>query len=292
MRAHFCKPKYSWVFLAVWLACCPGPAALAEEGERSELTIVVMDPLALPLACDCVQGYAQRRYGKLGEYLQRELGCEVRIAFSEDLPTALQLHTGGKADLIIGKDSIVRYDAAALKREVRPLAALTGEDGSTTQHGLFVVPRDAPAATLSDLKGYTVLFGPVEAEEKHAAALAALTKAGVPVPAEDALEIRAACSEGACDILDADFGARGAAVISSYAKPLLEGCGTVEKGALKVVGRTADVPFVTVYATDSVNKPTGDRIRAALLAAREDADLCSALETRDGFVSWKTEKKK
>jgi hypothetical protein len=66
----------------------------------------------------------------------------------------------------------------------------------------------------------------------------------------------------------------------------------VEKGALKVVGRTVDVPFVAVYATDSVDEPTGARIRAALLATGKDADLCSALETRDGFVACKAEKKK
>ena len=32
--------------------------------------MVVMDPLALPLSCPCVKGYAQRNYDKLGEKLE------------------------------------------------------------------------------------------------------------------------------------------------------------------------------------------------------------------------------
>jgi ABC-type phosphate/phosphonate transport system substrate-binding protein len=155
---------------------------------------------------------------------------------------------------------------------------------------LFVVPADDPAKTLSDLKSHKILFGPIESDEKHAAALAVLAKAGVPAPAEDKLEVREACSEGACDILDEGPGA--AAVISSYAKPLLEGCGTIDRGALKVVGRTADVPFITAFVSDSVDGETARGIRAALLAVGKNDRLCIALETQRGFVAYPAEKKK
>ena len=37
---------------------------------NAEITLVVTDPLALPLACSCVQGYAQRKYEKLAHFLQ------------------------------------------------------------------------------------------------------------------------------------------------------------------------------------------------------------------------------
>ncbi len=265
---------------------------VSSAADGKDLTLIVMDPLASPLACECVEGYAQRRYEVLARYLERKLGRPVQLVFNEDLVSAVQQQTQGKVDLIIGKDSVVRYDAAQLKRKIKPLAALSGKDGSTKQHGLFVVPGDDPAKTLSDLKGYTILFGPFEAEEKHAAALAALVKAKVALPSADKLETREACSEGACDILDEDAPPRAAAVLSSYAKPLLEGCGTIDKGALKVVGRTADVPFITAYATDSIDEAAAQRIQTALLAVAATPDLCVALETLDGFVALKAEKKK
>ncbi len=282
----------SWAGIALAAVVIAVFADRLPAADRPELTLVVMDPLAAPLACDCVQGYAQRRYERLAEYLERELDCEMRIAFSESLQTAVQQKTGGKADLVIGKDSMVRFDARQLNRTLRPVAALTGKDGSTTQHGLFVVPADDPATTLADLKDHTILFGPVEADEKHKAALTALAKAGLKLPAAADLQTREACSEGACDILDLNFDGPGAAVISSYAKPLLEGCGTIDKGALKVVGRTEDVPFVTAFVTDSVDDETARRIRAALLGVGKRPELCVALETLKGFVPLPDEKKK
>ena len=295
MQWHDCciRNKFFGLALCGLIAvACLAVTSSAAAADRPQLTLVVMDPLAAPLACDCVEGYAQRRYERLGEYLEEKLDRPVRVVFGESLRAVVKQQTGGKADLVIGKDSIVRYDAQQLKRRLQPLAALTGKDGSTAQHGLLVVPSGDPAATLSDLKGYKVLFGPLESDEKHAAAVAALAKAGVSSPAADERETREACSEGACDVLDAGEDAKAAAVISSYAKPLLEGCGTIERGALKVVGRTADVPFITAFASDSVDAATADRIRAALLEVGKNERLCTALETRDGFVSPPDEKKK
>ncbi len=53
----------------------------ADSKTLAGLTLVVMDPLAAPLACDCVQGYAQRKYESLGAYLQTKLGREVKVVW-------------------------------------------------------------------------------------------------------------------------------------------------------------------------------------------------------------------
>ena len=73
-------------------------------------------------------------------------------------------------------------------------------------------------------------------------------------------------------------------MISSYAAPLLEGCGTIKKGDLRVIGETAPVPFITAFATDRVDDAQRERIRAALLSAGTHAELLAALETLVGFV--------
>ena len=61
------------VLFAVLLAICPfawsEEAAPSTDGRSQPLSLVVMDPLAAPLSCPCVQGYAQRQYEKLAEYL-------------------------------------------------------------------------------------------------------------------------------------------------------------------------------------------------------------------------------
>ncbi len=260
-------------------------ATPATADSPDTLVMVVMDPLALPLSCPCVQGYAQRNYDKFGEKLQRELGRPVKVVYSESFTKALKEGARGRADIVIGKHSVVRFDAAKADLKVTPIARLSGKDGATMQTGLIVVPKDDPAHSVSDLAGYRIVFGPEECDEKHTAAIALLKDNGVKVP--EKLETSPACSDGACNILDEfkkDSTSHGTALISSYAKPLLEGCGTVEKGALRVVGETKPVPFVEAFITEQVKPAERAEIAAAVMKSTTDPLVQLALETRDGFV--------
>ena len=254
----------------------------AKPADPREITVVIMDPLAAPLSCPCVEGYAQRDYTKLGAFLESRLDRPVKVAFSESLTTALKNKTEGKADLVIGKASVVKFDAAANKRSLKPIAQLSGKDGVTTQTGLIVVPSADPAKTVADLKSYRVIFGPVESDEKHAAALALLKKQGVEAPKK--LETCTGCDEGCHKILEAGKESRGAAVISSYARPLLEGCGQVKKGDLRVIGETAPVPFIVAFADERLDADLKKSLEESLLAVSTEAKLCSQLETLLGFV--------
>src|SRR5690606_7068425 len=103
---------------------------------ESPLVMVVMDPLAEPLSCPCVEGYAQRKYENLAAYLTSQLGREVKVCYGESLKGALEKGKVKSADIIIGKDSVVRGHAKTLKLKVEPLASLTGKDGKTTMTGL------------------------------------------------------------------------------------------------------------------------------------------------------------
>jgi ABC-type phosphate/phosphonate transport system substrate-binding protein len=246
------------------------------------LTLIVMDPLAAPLSCPCVEGYAQRRYEALAEHLKGSLGCEVQLVFASALGTALK-ETGSKADLIIGKDSTVRADADAAKLKVNAIAQLTDKAGSTMQRGLIVVNKADPAQTAKDLDGYTIIFGPSEAAEKHGAALELLKKANVSIP--KTLHIDEACSDGACKVIDLGPKSKTAAVISSYAQPLLEGCGTIKKGDLRVVGETEEVPFITAFVNSELSQPEQQNLKAALLSGTATPELLDALESLAGFLA-------
>jgi ABC-type phosphate/phosphonate transport system substrate-binding protein len=262
--------------------------AVSEGIPPDAIVVVVMDPLALPLSCPCVKGYAQRDYDKLGAKLQKELGHPVRVIYNESLTTALKGDAHGRADVVIGKHSVVLFDAKRSGIKMLPVASLTGKDGATTQNGLIVVPTDDPAKKVSDLAGYHLVFGPPESDEKYAAAMTVLRENGVKVP--DKVETSPACSDGACLVLDEfkkDDAKHGAAVISSYAKPLLEGCGTVEKGALRVVGETAAVPFVEAFVSGQLPADQREKLAKAVLKSTDDPLLRIALETRSGFVALK-----
>jgi ABC-type phosphate/phosphonate transport system substrate-binding protein len=270
--------------LAVMLSGTRVFAAEARSAAPSDgLTMVVMDPLALPLSCPCVKGYAQRDYDQLGKYLAQRLKTPVTVVFSDSLPAALANKTGGKADLVIGKDSVIRRQAKKAGLGMIHLAALTGLDGKTTENGLFVVPTNDPALSVTDLKGYRIILGPEECDEKHLAAQNVFVQSGMPKLHKP--ETCSACSDGATKILDLyKQGTKSATIISSYAKPLLEGCGTVKKGDLRIIGETEAVPFIGAFANSKLSAAMRDGIAAALIDVGHHPDLCKALETKAGFV--------
>ncbi len=264
----------------------PGGRVAAEDASNA-LSLVVMDPLAAPLSCPCVEGYAQRDYEVLAEYLQSTLGRPVVLTFAESLAVALQ-KSARPANLVIGKQSVVQADADELKLKLKPISRLTDQNGSTDQYGMIVVNREDPAQSVDDLAGYTIYFGPAEAAEKHSAAIACLSGAGID-PGKDQRKISPACSDGACEVIDLGPQSKTAAVISSYAQPLLEGCGTIKKGDLRVVAKTDPVPFITLFAADTLSAEDVELLQASLAAAALQPKVVEALESLVGFLPVETD---
>jgi ABC-type phosphate/phosphonate transport system substrate-binding protein len=265
------------------IALAIGGIAAAQPSEKSALNLVVMDPLALPLSCPCVKGYAQRDYEQLGTYLEQRLNRPVKVSFSESLVTALKDKTNGNADLVIGKFSVVNFDAKRAGLTLSPIAALSGKDGKTTMTGMVVVLNTDPAKTIDDLKNYKILYGNVESDEKHAAVMKMFKSHQFVIP--DKPTTCSACDEGALKLMEmGKNGEKGAAVISSYAKPLLEGCGTVPKGTLRLIAETEPVPFVVAFINDASAGDMKESLSKALMDVKENADLCRVLETKNGFV--------
>lgn len=273
--------KLNFTLIALSLGVLSGTPASASK--EQPLTVVVMDPLSSKLACDCVKGYAQRKYEELGKHLEATLKRKVEVIWSESLVTALE-ETDGKADLVIGKHSVVRTDAVTAKQQMVPIAALTGKDGKTTQTGLIVVRKDDPAQSVGDLKGYRILFGPKDCDEKSAAPMALLKGNGVSVP--DQPETADTCSIAVTKLMELPADEKAAAVISSYAEPLLAGCGTIQKGDLRVIGSSDEVPFITAFVNGALSSPEREALAKALRAVGTKPELLTALETLEGFVDF------
>jgi ABC-type phosphate/phosphonate transport system substrate-binding protein len=255
----------------------------ADPVTQSQLTLIVMDPMAAPLACDCVKGYAQRKYESLGAYLQKKLHRSVQVVWDESLNSALE-KSGGTFDLIIGKHSVVVSDAHKKKHPVRPLARLTDVNDGVDQTGLIVVRQNDSAKRVEDLKGYRILFGPAECDEKSSAVMELLKGHHVPIP--DPVEIAPSCSNAAITLMELPADAKAAAVISSYAEPLLEGCGKVAKGDLRVIGRSNAVPFITMFVRESLPAENVSEILQALEDVSLEAQLLIDMETASGFIPW------
>jgi len=256
--------------------CCSAllRAALPEE----PLRIVVMDPLCKRLACDCVAGYADRDYEPLSRFLEERLSRPVEVVYAESL-LAPQVRKG-VVHIVIGKYSAVRADSARLKLRLLSVAALSDEHGRIDHHGLFVVRQSDPARSIGDLAGRPVVLGLPESGEKHHAALSALEAFGI-APGEKLSSVES-CSAAALAVVENEA---DAAVISGYAMPLLEGCGTVDRGALRVIGQGDAVPFITAFVAADLPAGFRRKLAAALLAAGGNPHVRRSLKSQAGFVS-------
>jgi len=239
-----------------------------------DLRLLVLDPLAARNACACVAGFAQRDYDAFAGYLGEALQTPVCPQFGAVLT--------GRPAIIIGKQTEIEHDAKASGLKLTRLAVLTDKTGATTLHGLFIVRAKDPAKSIADLKGRKIIFGPEGSDEKNAAALAALKKAGVPLP--EKIEARDTCNQAAAEVAESKA---DAAVVSSYAMPLLEGCGTIGKGELRIIGRTADVPFIALYITEHFPAGTLPELQKALDKLPADKHLLKKMESAKGFVAIK-----
>ncbi len=276
-----------WLSLVVLFACMMISGQFNSVVAQDEpLLIAVMDPLCDKLACDCVKGYAQRHYDKLAKYLLKKTGKHSQIVYGESLQVALE-DANRAPDFVVGKYSVVLHGATAAKHKLVPIAHLTGKDGGTTQSGLIVVRTADEASIVDDLEGYRFFFGPENCEEKNSAARELLSAAGVKIP--ETLEICGACSEAAKKLVALEPSVKAAAVISSYAQPLLEGCGNIKKGDLRVVGETKKLHFVTAFVNENVDQTTRDIVAKALLEMGKDSEMLVALETKSGFVPFQNE---
>jgi hypothetical protein len=218
------------ILVVLSLLATVNASTYAETPDKDALTLIVMAPRSTPLARDCVKGYAQRDYEALASFLKQKLNQDVNVVFAESLKEAME-KSEGKADLIAGKHSVVLADAKESAKAVRPIARLTDLKDSITQTGLIVVRSGDAAKSVADLKGYRILFGPADCDEKSKAAISLLKQNGIAIP--DKLEVAASCSEAAVTMLELPAETKVAAVVSSYATPLLEGCGKVKKMRIK-----------------------------------------------------------
>lgn len=249
---------------------------------NAEITLVVLDPMAERLACACVQGYARRKYDRLADYLNIELKKTVRVIWAESMAAASKEQSVGSMDVIIGKDSVIRSWAKNAMVPIEGLVHLSDLQGSTMQRGLFVVPASSKAFSLIDLDGYSILFGPENCDEKSTAAKAMLAEIDIDYRVGEECS---SCAVAAKALKEMREEKQVAAVISSYASVLLEGCGTVKKGELRIVGQTDEVPFISAFSPTTVDAARRSDIKRALLAI-QSTELLSSLESKIGFAPY------
>jgi outer membrane protein assembly factor BamB len=272
--------------LALLVSGCVGRQP-ASHSAKQPLLLIVMDPLAKELACACVKGFGQRDYRKLARHLEETIHQRVAIEMSDDLAESLKLASPGQEVLVVGERSFVASSAQRAGFACEPVCVLTDPEGNTTLHGTFVVPAKDSAADLKDISGRPLIVGLTDTEVNHAAVEAALRQAGATSSKQ---EKRSVYTDAALDVLDSRATPPPVAVLPHYALRLMEGCGSITPGDLRVIGKTEPKPFMTLFLAEEISAEKKQKIIRTLLELKTNPVLLQLLESRDGFKPIESEK--
>lgn len=264
--------RFPLVFLITSLAILHANAF----AQTKPLRIVVMDPLAAPLSCACLNGVGQRRYDLLAPWLAKQLRRPIEVVYAESLPLAVN-RLGHAPDFVFGQHSVVEFDAVQANLQLQPIARLKNGKGSTQLRGAFVVRKNHVAKSIADLKNAKVLLGPIAHSEAHVFARQALIAAKVePVNLETAFSIEEA-------VYAVDDGKAAATIVPDFLFPLLEACGKVEKGDLRIIGHTPPDSFIELFANSDLSAEDIAAVQAALKRVGDIAEIAKPMESQ-GFV--------
>ncbi len=249
--------------------------------DDSRIRVLVMDPLCARLGCACVPGHGQRDYRYVGNHLARTLGRNVELFYAESIETGLTL-SPFCFDFVVGPRGVVLADASELGLEIQALAALTNKKGVSTVSGQLVVKSKEEISSLEQLEGKKVILGPAEVPETHRMAKRFLRVSGML----NRFETSVADSVESAVYAVAD-GEADATFIPDYLFSILEGCGKVNPGALKIIANTEPTNFVQFFAIRNHGRsPEFDtdvnEFREALMLLDPSIEM---METQKGFVS-------
>lgn len=263
--------------IALILAFGSIAATFAESPDTDRtLAIVVMDPLAAPLSCACLNGVGQRRYDLLEPWLAKKLNRKLEVVYAESLALAVN-RLGRQPDLVFGQQSVVEFDAVIAETNLRLIAELKDQTGNSKVRGLFVVAKNSPIMSLADLAKRKVVLGPIAHAEAHLSARQALIAAEVADPnIETAFSIEEA-------VYAVDDGKADATIVPDFLFPLLQACGKIEKGALRTIGKTPAEPFIGLFAHATLPPELVEEIRTALKQVADVPEIAKPMEST-GFV--------
>jgi phosphonate transport system substrate-binding protein len=198
-------------------------------------------------------------YRPLFAALTRSTGIAFDLKVAQSYGAVVQAMCSNAADIaFVGPVTYLQ----ASQRHCAELLGVAVKSGTSVYHAGFFIRRDAPMATLADLKGRRVAFGDINSASSFVYPIAMLMAVGID-PARDLGAIRMAGSH-ASSLSALIEGHVDAAAVSfeSYDKALRAGMPGARD--LRVLARSGDIPNPPLIMNTALPAPTKARLRQAL----------------------------
>jgi len=245
----------SLILVAVLAACAPRPQATAAAPPLR----VVLIP-----ADGGTESGTKADYQPLFNALARTTGLNFQIQVGQSYGAVVEALCSGAADIaFVGPVSYLQ----AHERGCAELLAVAVEDGRSEYYAGIFARSDTPVDSLPALKGRRVAFGDFNSTSSFVFPMAMLLEAGVD-PVADLREVRltgshanslAALMQGQVDAAALSF--------DSFDKAVRQGM--VDPGAVKVVARSAAIPYPPIIMGSRLAPEIKARLKEGFRTAHE-----------------------
>ncbi|MGE5663214.1 MAG: phosphate/phosphite/phosphonate ABC transporter substrate-binding protein, partial [Deltaproteobacteria bacterium] len=209
----------------------------------------------------------RERFAPLRAYLEKKLGRPVAAVH---LDTFDFVERAAKKEFDVGQANGYIYVNVKEKSGAAVLAREVKRDTGKDTGGLIVVRAGSPVRTLADLKGRSMVFGPVLSPGGYLAQYDTMLRAGLdPEKALGRYSFLPGAWQHEKVVYAVLYGAVDAGAVKVGDIERMEAEGKVRATDFRVVAASEPVPNCTVFALPHVDATTAGRVREALLRLSE-----------------------
>lgn len=271
---------------ALLAAACGVPSAVAPapgtEDDEAALPPPAVDHISFGLTPYLGPDRTLERARPLVDYLSREVGIRVEARAASSYPDLVRMAASGEADLVAL--SPLAYVTAYAKGGRLRIVATPVDRGSPTYLGYVVVRADdARYRRVSDLRGARFAYVDRTSTSGYLYARALLREYGLD-PDRDLGETMLAGSHPAVIRAVLDGRADAGAIGSSLLEVAGEHMGASQ--GLRVIGKTARIPFDAYCVRADMDDGTRLRLQRALLAVTKSTRLQTEVAAPMSYSGW------
>lgn len=252
------KILFGFFALLLFAACNNSPKTLV-------IKLAVNDTYGKKTACACIGDLACREYDELQEILRTRYDIDLQLTYLiEEMYIQDSLLTG-RYDGVLCKPWFAMRLVPQNDFKFQRVADLLDPENNPWLTGIFIVKKDSPITSLSEISGRTLVAGQEDSYEKYHAPLAMLKKEGI-VPS--AITNKSGCIECIGELLDnkADV-----AIISNYALTASCAVDIASADDFRIIGETDKFPLCSVVLDmNKVSEADAMRLQKALLEISGD----------------------
>ncbi|MCK9303897.1 MAG: PhnD/SsuA/transferrin family substrate-binding protein [Bacteroidales bacterium] len=220
-------------------------------------------------ACSCIHDLASRDYAELQELLKSKYNIDLQITYFIEEYDLADTVLSGQYDGFISKPWLI-YNQVYNQSEERDknlkrIADLLDINNNQWLTGIFIVKKDSPLNSMSEINGKVFVAGQQDSYEKYHSPLTLLAKDNI-VPSE--IINKSSCLENLNILMDGDA---DVAVISDYTLTASCAVDVANPEDFSIIGETEQTPLCSVILDMSkVNESEALRLQKALLELSGD----------------------